>query len=151
MVSILLIALIALDQLSKLWVLANLKESGPMEIIPDFFQLLYVENRGAAFGILQDGRPLFIVITLAVIGALIYALYGKKHDLDRVMRSALVLILAGAVGNFIDRLRLHYVVDFLSFNFFGHPFAVFNLADAMIVVGTVLLIIQLFLKEEQKS
>lgn len=151
MVSILLIALIAMDQLSKLWVLANLKESGPMEIIPDFFQLLYVENRGAAFGILQDGRPLFIVITLAVIGALIYALYGKKHDLDRVMQSALVLILAGAIGNFIDRLRLHYVVDFLSFNFFGHPFAVFNLADAMIVVGTVLLIVQLFLKEEQKS
>lgn len=151
MVSILLISLIALDQLSKLWVLANLKESGPMEIIPDFFQLLYVENRGAAFGILQDGRPLFIVITLAVIGALIYALYGKKHGLDRVMQSALVLILAGAIGNFIDRLRLHYVVDFLSFNFFGHPFAVFNLADAMIVVGTVLLIVQLFLKEEQKS
>lgn len=151
MVSILLIALIALDQLSKLWVLANLKGAEAMEIIPNFFQLLYVENRGAAFGILQDGRPLFIVITLAVIGGLVYGLYGKRHELSRVMEIALVLILAGAIGNFIDRLRLHYVVDFLSFNFFGHPFAVFNLADSMIVIGTLFLIIQLFLKEEKAS
>lgn len=60
------------------------------------------------------------------------------------MRVALVLILAGAVGNFIDRLRLHFVVDFLSFRFFGHDFAVFNLADSFIVVGTILLMIHVF-------
>lgn len=144
MVTIVILLLIAADQISKWLVLNFLKDAGSVEIIPGFFRLLYVENRGAAFGILQDGRPLFIVVTLLVIGFLLYAIYGKNEGIRGMSRIALVLILSGAVGNFIDRLRLHYVVDFLSFRFFGHDFAVFNLADTMIVIGTVLLMVQIF-------
>ncbi len=144
-----ILLLIALDQLSKLMVLRHLTGGGEVEIIPGFFRLLYVENRGAAFGILQEGRPLFIVITIAVIGFLLYAIYRKREEVKGPLRVALVLILAGAVGNFIDRLRLHFVVDFLSFRFFGHDFAVFNLADSFIVVGTILLMIYVLFGDEK--
>lgn len=68
MVTLIILILIALDQLSKFAVLCHLAGGGEVAIIPGFFRLLYVENRGAAFGILQEGRPLFIVITVAVIG-----------------------------------------------------------------------------------
>ncbi len=149
MVTVILILLIALDQISKQMVLHHLAGGGVVEIIPGLFRLLYVENRGAAFGILQEGRPLFILITIAVIVFLLYGIYGKKDEVKGFLRVAMVLILAGAVGNFIDRLRFHFVVDFLSFRFFGHDFAVFNLADAMIVVGTVLLIADVFLGDEK--
>ena len=151
MVTFIILLLIALDQLSKLMVLRHLTGGGEVEIIPGFFRLLYVENRGAAFGILQEGRPLFIVITIAVIGFLLYAIYRKREEVKGPLRVALVLILAGAVGNFIDRLRLHFVVDFLSFRFFGHDFAVFNLADSFIVVGTILLMIYVLFGDEKNS
>lgn len=151
MVTFIILLLIALDQLSKLAVLRHLAGGGEVEIIPGFFRLLYVENRGAAFGILQEGRPLFIVITVAVIGVLLYAIYRKREEVKGPLRVALVLILAGAVGNFIDRLRLHFVVDFLSFRFFGRDFAVFNLADSFIVVGTILLMIHVLFGDEKNS
>ena len=151
MVTLIIVLLIALDQISKLLVLNKLADGTVVDIIPGFFRLLYVENRGAAFGILQEGRPLFIVITLAVIGFLLYGIYFKRNEVKGMLRVALVLILAGAVGNFIDRLRLHFVVDFLSFRFFGHDFAVFNLADSMIVVGTILLMLHVFLGHEKSS
>lgn len=151
MVTLIIILLIALDQISKLVVLKQLADGTVVDIIPGFFRLLYVENRGAAFGILQEGRPLFIVITLGVIAFLLYGIYFKRDEVKGMLRVALVLILAGAVGNFIDRLRLHFVVDFLSFRFFGHDFAVFNLADTMIVVGTILLMIHVFMGDEKGS
>lgn len=151
MVTLIIVLLIALDQISKLVVLRQLADGTAVDVIPGFFRLLYVENRGAAFGILQEGRPLFIVITLAVIAFLLYGIYFKRNEVRGMLRVALVLILAGAVGNFIDRLRLHFVVDFLSFRFFGHDFAVFNLADSMIVVGTILLMLHVFLGDEKSS
>lgn len=151
MVTLIILLLIALDQLSKLAVLRHLAGGGEVEIIPGFFRLLYVENRGAAFGILQEGRPLFIVITVAVIGVLLYGIYRKREEVKGPFRVALVLILAGAVGNFIDRLRLHFVVDFFSFRFFGRDFAVFNLADCFIVVGTILLMIYVLFGDEKNS
>ncbi|MDD7363748.1 MAG: signal peptidase II [Peptoniphilus sp.] len=150
MVTVLIILLIAIDQISKLLVLSRLASVGTVEVIPGFFNLQYLENRGAAFGILQEGRPLFIVMTTIVVALLLYAIYIKGDEMNKVMRASLILILAGAVGNFIDRLRLHFVVDFLSFNIFGHAFAVFNLADSMIVVGTILLVIQIIFKDEKK-
>ena len=151
MVTLTILILIALDQISKLAVLKHLAGGGEVTLIPGFFRLLYVENRGAAFGILQEGRPLFIIITIAVIGFLIYAIYRKREEVKGMLRMALVLILAGAVGNFIDRLRLHFVVDFLSFRFFGRDFAVFNLADSFIVVGTILLMIHVLFGDEKDS
>ena len=151
MVTLIILLLIALDQISKLVVLNRLADGTVVDIIPGFFRLFYVENRGAAFGILQEGRPLFIVITLAVIAFLLYGIYFKRNEVKGMLRVALVLILAGAVGTFIDRLRLHFVVDFLSFRFFGHDFAVFNLADSMIVVGTILLMLHVFLGDEKSS
>lgn len=142
-----IIILILIDQASKYFVVEHLKGQDPKIIIKNFFQLQYVENRGAAFGIMQDKRWLFILITLIVVAIILYVLFLNKSSLSSLVTISLVLILSGTIGNFIDRLRLHYVVDFLSFRFFGHNFAVFNLADAFIVIGTLVLMLWIIMLE----
>lgn len=142
-----LLLLVGLDQGSKYLAVLYLQGTDGVEVIPNFFRLYYLENRGAAFGILQDSRLFFIVITIFVILFISYLLFFKKHHVKGINRLSLILILSGTIGNFIDRLRLSYVVDFLSFRFFGWNFAVFNIADALIVIGTVLLIIAILKSE----
>ncbi|MDO5037976.1 MAG: signal peptidase II [Tissierellia bacterium] len=146
-----ILALVALDQGSKLLVLDRLKGQADRIIIEDFFRLRYVENRGAAFGILQGQRSLFFLVSFVVIAILIYLLFLRKDPLPRGMTLALVLVFSGTLGNLIDRIRLHYVVDFLSFKILGHNFAVFNLADSFIVVGTFLLLIFIILWDGKTS
>ncbi|NLY09893.1 MAG: signal peptidase II [Tissierellia bacterium] len=132
---------IVLDQISKIKMVQILSLKDPIVIIPDFFKLTLVHNKGAAFGILQNQRVLFLIITVvadaAMVGGLVF--YGKK--LNRWERWALGAITGGAIGNAIDRIRFGYVVDFFSFTFFKkYNFAVFNVADAFIVVGVIVLL-----------
>ena len=108
--------LVVLDQFTKVLALQNLKGQEPITIIPDVFQLLYVENRGAAFGILQNKQWVFLIITAIVLAALIWALprmSRERHFLP--LRLCLCFICAGAVGNMIDRIFRGYVVDFFYF------------------------------------
>lgn len=142
-----IVLLIILDQVSKLLALKYLRGQGPLVIIENFFSLSYVENRGAAFGILQGQRWLFFLVTLVVVAVLAYFLFIRKPPVQGLMRAAMVLIMAGSLGNFIDRVTRHFVVDFLSFRILGHNFAVFNLADSFIVLGTLLLFV-LILKSD---
>lgn len=136
MTFLLVLLLTLLDQFSKLLVVKYLV-SRDLVLVPGFFKLMYLENSGAAFGILQNKFLLFLIITLVVVVAILYNLPKlKKFSLPYW---SLVLILAGTLGNFIDRVRLGYVVDFISLKFRNYHFAVFNLADAMIVVGSILL------------
>jgi signal peptidase II len=138
---VLFIALVAIDQLTKYITLIRLKPIGSIELINGFFSLTYVENRGAAFGMLSGARWLFIVLTLAVI-AVCWYLYIKKRDkAGKVVKYALVLVSGGAVGNLIDRVFRSYVVDMLDFNLFGWDFPVFNFADICVVIGAFLLIV----------
>ncbi|MDO5301259.1 MAG: signal peptidase II [Tissierellia bacterium] len=151
MTSVLVIlALVALDQLSKFLVVAHIKGTPGISVLGSFFRLIYLENTGAAFGILQDSRSFFIVITLVVSAVLIYELFIKKPK-SAFLKWALVFIFAGTLGNFIDRLRLHYVVDFISLTFGSYSFAVFNLADTFIVVGTFMVLLHIFFQEEQSE
>ncbi|WP_099208790.1 signal peptidase II [Urinicoccus timonensis] len=136
MTFLLVLLLTLLDQFSKLLVVKYLV-SRDLVLVPGFFKLMYLENSGAAFGILQNKFLLFLIITLVVVVAILYNLPKlKKFSLPYW---SLVLILAGTFGNFIDRVRLGYVVDFISLKFKSYHFAVFNLADTMIVVGSILL------------
>ncbi|QUH26123.1 signal peptidase II [Serpentinicella alkaliphila] len=132
---IIILAIVISDQITKQLVLSNLKEIGSIPIIQNVFHLTYVENRGAAFGILQNQKYFFVIMKLIVITAIIYVLI-KHKDLRKSVVICLSLIVGGAIGNLIDRLRFGFVVDF--FDFIIWP--VFNIADMAIVLAQILLI-----------
>ncbi len=134
------IVLIAIDQLTKLVVLNSLKPVENVDIIKGFFSLTYVENRGAAFGMLEGGKWIFLAITAAVVVLVaVYYIKMQKTKENLWLRIAMAMIVSGAVGNAIDRLFRGFVVDFLNFWIFGWDFPVFNFADILVVLGTILL------------
>ncbi len=143
------VLLILLDQVTKLLALQNLKGQNPVTLIPDVFQLLYVENRGAAFGILQNRQWVFLIITVIVLAALVWALPKipqERHFLPLTL--CLCFIGAGAVGNMIDRIFRGYVVDFFYFKLIDFP--VFNVADIYVTTAAVILIVLIvFLYKEE--
>ena len=132
---VLIVATILLDQLSKWLVQTRLKEMGTYPIIEGVFHFHYLENRGAAFGLLQNQRTFFLMITLVIIAAILWYLI-KQPQTSLLLTVALSLIAGGAIGNYIDRLRFGYVIDFIDFQ----VWPVFNIADSAIVIGQALLI-----------
>lgn len=139
------VILTALDQYSKFIALTQLKPVGNIKVIDGWFDFTFVENRGAAFGILEGQRWFFVILTIAVtIGVIIYLHKMKEKDCaHNFLRFSLILILAGAWGNAIDRLLRGYVVDYFEFTFINYP--VFNVADIYVVAGTILLAVLLLL------
>ncbi len=130
----LILVLVAMDQLTKLWALDSLRQNGPIAVVKDVLELLYVENRGAAFGILQNRQWFFLGITVLVLSAVFWILHripGTRHFLP--LRLCGYFIIAGAAGNMIDRCFRHYVVDFIYFKPIDFP--VFNLADIYVTVS----------------
>lgn len=156
MYEILILALIGIDQLTKWLVRTSLSSSRSIEIIGVFFNLTYVENRGAAFGLLQNMKVFFVLVALIVaIVGLVYIHRSKSRDgartkkdlrIARINRLAVSSIIGGAIGNLIDRLCLGYVVDFFDFRFIWSY--VFNFADILVVVGTLVFCISMFLLGE---
>lgn len=134
--TILIIAGIILDRLSKAYAISHFIEN---PIFTNFINLIYVENRGAAFGILQNKRIFFIILTLAVVLYLLYYFIRNLKSNPKLLNIALSLIVSGALGNFYDRLFHGFVVDFIEFSFFNFP--VFNIADILVTTGSILLII----------
>lgn len=125
------VLLIFLDNLTKFFAVRYLK--GKESINLYLIKLTYVENRGAAFGILQGQKFFFIIITFCVLIAIIYY-YEKVNTLSKL---SLIFIFSGTVGNFIGRLFFGYVVDFIELSFIDFP--VFNLADIFLTIGTIIL------------
>ncbi|MDO5725404.1 MAG: signal peptidase II [Tissierellia bacterium] len=141
-----------LDQIVKFIVVATLKGQRPYELIENFIYFHYVENRGAAFGILQNRKILFIIFTIIVVTGIILFLLKNYKRINNFIKISLGLLLGGAFGNFIDRIRLDYVVDFVSIKFFNkYQFAVFNLADVFIVLSTFMLVIYILFMSGNKS
>lgn len=142
MIFILPIVIVILDQFSKFAAVKYLKGNRPYKIIDNFFQLHYVENRGAAFGILQHKRIFFIIITLIIIVVLSFYLIKYYNSLNKFTKIAFAMLIGGAAGNLIDRIRFGYVVDFISFKLLhGYDFPVFNIADIAIVLSTIAIIL----------
>ena len=139
---------IILDQWSKWLVLTKMELNEIVPVIGEFFQIMSHRNRGAAWGILQDQRWFFLVITTIILAMLLYWLWKLRNTTERWTRLALALIISGAIGNLIDRARTGEVVDFLKFHFQGsigsweidYVYPLFNVADSAIVVGAILLI-----------
>lgn len=130
------LAVVIADQVSKAIVVANMELYSETGFIPGIISFYHTQNTGAAFSMLRDKQWVFMVLSVIMIAAISWFLvkHGRRHALLTV---ALALILGGGVGNMIDRIRLGYVTDFLRFDFV--EFAVFNVADACITVGAVLL------------
>jgi signal peptidase II len=138
-------AVIALDQIIKN-ILVKALANGSITVIKNFFHLVYVENYGIAFGMFKN-KTLFFIITQCIISVLIAFVIYKFHNKSISVTICLSLILGGAIGNLIDRIRLGYVIDFFSFNIFP---PVFNIADSAIVVGAILLSLILVFNKDIK-
>ena len=132
---------LVLDQISKTWVLANFRLMD-RQIVTSFFNLVLVFNAGASFSFLADAggwqKWFFVVLALGISLWLLSLL--KKHAHERLMPAALSLILGGAIGNVVDRLRFDAVVDFLDFHLAGYHWPAFNVADSAIFVGVALML-----------
>ena len=143
--------LLIIDQLVKLLIKTKMKLLTEIIIIPNFFSIYYVENRGAAFSILNGKVYIFIIVAFILLFLL--DRYLKEEKFNKLSIISLGIIIGGIVGNLIDRLLYHSVIDYLSFNIFGYNFAVFNIADIGITVGCFLYIIELIRRSinENKS
>lgn len=131
---------VVLDQLVKLLCVLKLKPINTKCIIDNFFYLTYVENRGAAFGMLKGARWIFVIIAIIATTLGIYYYNKLKNEkFVSLYRVSIILILSGAIGNMIDRVFRGYVVDMFHFIFWGKDFAVFNIADIYVCVGTFFL------------
>ncbi|WP_148549762.1 signal peptidase II [Paraclostridium bifermentans] len=143
---LIILGLIGLDQISKFLAVKYLVNIGSIPIIKDIFHLTYVENRGAAFGMFQNNQMIFVVVALAACIFGLYYLYKKQLNL--LGKSAIIFIIAGAIGNLIDRVRLGFVVDYFDFRIVWNY--VFNVADVFVVIGTILLCIYIICFENDK-
>lgn len=144
-INILIIVLcIAADQLTKICAAANLKEISTLPIIENIFHFTYVENRGAAFGMLADHRWVFMILSVVGIAAIFVYLTVTKPK-SWWMRLALCFIVGGGIGNMIDRIARGYVIDFIDCRFIN--FYVFNVADSFVCVGCAMFIIAVIIDE----
>ncbi|MDA3846481.1 MAG: signal peptidase II [Vallitaleaceae bacterium] len=141
-----IIFLISLDQIVKYLTVLHLQGQAHFVVLDKVFEFVYVENRGAAFGILQNQQGLFKVFTGIFIVIAIYVLFKKmprtKHYM--LLRVTAVLFIAGGIGNLIDRVRLNYVIDTFYFKLIDFP--VFNVADSCVVIGSILFVLLLLFK-----
>lgn len=144
---IILILGIVLDRISKIWALNTLASGKDIVIIKNLFSLSYLENRGAAFGIFQNRLIFLSLITVIVILGVAYFIVKYKPT-SKLLKISLSLIISGAIGNLIDRIYYKFVVDFIMLHYKDvYFFPTFNVADTLVVIGTILLAIYI-LKEE---
>lgn len=142
---------IALDQWTKYMVLLHVKPIGSIPLIQGVLSLTYHENRGAVWGIMQGQIPILIVSTVIIL-AVVFWIYSRIPDTKKYLwlRIIAVLVISGAIGNFIDRIFRHYVVDFIYFELINFP--IFNIADSYVVVAAFLLIlVSIFVYKEDSD
>ena len=140
---LIILAGVLLDQITKYFAVLYLKGQEAVSLIPGVLELRYLENRGAAFGILQGGKVIFLIITPIVLLLAAYVLFrmpaGGKY---RVLHFLLDCIIIGAIGNMIDRIRLDYVVDFIYISLIDFP--IFNVADCYVVAAGIAFVLLFF-------
>jgi len=140
---------IVLDQITKALVRQNLalgEAWAPIPAIGDFFRFLYWQNRGAAFGTLQNAGPILTVVRIAIAIFIVF-FYQKAETKDRLMRVSLSLMLGGAIGNLIDQFMLGFVTDFIAVG----KFPIFNVADSCVTIGVGLMLLDMLIKEKNGS
>lgn len=146
--------LVSLDQLVKLYIHTQFRLGESLTVVPGFFNITYVRNFGAAFGFLADSHPsfreMFFLAMPPVALIIILLILRGVPDKDTKQIVALSSIFGGAIGNYIDRLRFRYVIDFLDFHIGGRwSWPAFNIADSAIVGGVILLLVLMFFEGRQ--
>lgn len=137
---ILLIFLIILDQITKFWAVMKLKDRPAVKLIDGVFEFNYLENKGAAFGMFQNQKLLFVLITIIFLAVIAFVVIKMPADSKYTKLHILLMAVGGgAIGNLIDRLRFDYVVDFMYFSIINFP--IFNVADVCITVSTFTIVI----------
>lgn len=145
MYELLIVILVGIDQITKYVSQNMLQENSSISIIEGIFDLTYVENRGAAFGLFQNKQ--FIFVAIAILVTIVGIGYIHKVKNNKLSKISIAMIISGAIGNLIDRIRLGYVIDFFDFKFIWSY--VFNFADVLVVLGTILLCICMFFEEKR--
>ena len=149
-------AIIVLDRVTKLWIVAHIKMGHAIVVIPKVFRLTHVLNTGAAFSMFESSpsptlvRNLLIGFSLVAV-VVVLALLWKMGRSITMTSIALALILGGAIGNLYDRIRLQYVVDFLEVHIFSYHWPDFNVADSAIVVGACLLLLEMIRPKSKRG
>ena len=146
------LAVIVLDQFTKFWIAGTFHYGESLPLLP-FFNLVHAHNTGAAFSFLagEAGWQRFFFIGIALAASVLIVYLLRKHAAERWFCLALSLILGGALGNVIDRVRLGYVIDFLDFYYASWHFPAFNVADSAITLGAALLILDSLRKKESTT
>lgn len=139
---------VIIDQMSKMIVESFLEYGESVNVINGFFRLTYARNTGAAFSILEGKMIFFYVVSVvALVGMFYYLNKCEKHNV--LLRTSLILMIGGTIGNFVDRMMFQYVRDFLDFTIFGYDFAIFNVADSFLVIGVMILALEAFISERK--
>ncbi len=147
--------IICLDQLTKLYIHTHYQVGESTPVLNGFFDITYVRNLGAAFGFLARSHPqfrdtFFLLMPPVALVIILLILRGVENN-DRVQIFALSSVFGGAVGNYIDRVRLGFVVDFLDFHIGSYRWPAFNVADISIVCGVCILLLLMFLQPKTES
>lgn len=133
------VVIVALDQLTKAWIVASIQPGEAISVVGDFVRLIHSRNTGGLFGAFQDAAPIFAVVSVGVIALIVW--YHGRSGPSWYLSTALGLLLGGAIGNLIDRVRYGYVVDFVDAGLGSVRFYTFNLADAAISCALLLLVL----------
>ncbi|EOH89837.1 signal peptidase II [Enterococcus villorum] len=141
--------LIGLDQWVKWWIVNDLSLGETKNLIPDVLSLNHIRNTGAAWSMLEGKMWLFAIITIIAVIVVVTLMIKNQRKGSRWLMIGLSLILAGAIGNFIDRVRLGYVVDMFQTDFMNFP--IFNVADITLVCGVVCILIYIILDEKEQG
>jgi signal peptidase II len=156
LMSVIALAIVGLDRVTKLWIVAHIKMGHAIVVIPKVFRLTHVLNTGAAFSMFESTpspalvRNLLIAFSLIAV-VVVLALLWKMGRSVTMTSVALALILGGAIGNLYDRIRLQYVVDFLEVHIFSYHWPDFNVADSAIVVGACLLLLEMIRPQSKRG
>src|SRR4030065_1600011 len=153
--SIFCFGILLLDQWTKSLIVQKLSLYQRVEVIQGFVNIIHVGNTGWAFGIVGGekgglGSILFVVVSLIAIGSLVY-LFIKIKENEKILALSFSLVLSGAIGNLIDRLRYGEVIDFLDFYLFSYHWPAFNIADSAICLGIGLMALELLIRDRKKS
>lgn len=142
------------DQMTKAWAIRKLRFGGDVSVIPNFLNFSYAQNTGVAFSFLDDhgdaGRFGLSVVAIVAAVLVLYYFWRTPRAHDRIL-GALALLLAGIVGNVVDRLRLGFVIDFIDVQFGSWHYPTFNVADAAICTGAILLMIDVFFAKKNEK
>ena len=144
------VVLVGVDQITKYFITNNMELYSSIPIIPDVLEIHYIQNRGAVWGILQGRQIIFYIFTgfALILGCWFYMRCSKVQKF-RALRALDVLIMAGGMGNFIDRIRFQYVIDFIYFKLIDFP--VFNIADCYVTIGLFCLSYLLIFKYKEED